>query len=217
MSTWTTSTSDLRKLLADGDTEKLSWRKTVFGNVDGSNKRFKTFEYRRVTDLTTATSPEGIFINNSAVTVASDFQEVGEFELATAPTEGQTIEATYYVQWFTETELENFLQSASYHLGFTSVDNVPPSLRISALQYGAGDAYSNLALRYTRVMGDHYRVNDLPKEYAQRMAESYRALAKDAYDLAQKLRDDYYTRQGQALQPLFANVWGAAPNPQPKE
>ena len=217
---WTTSTEDLRKLLADESNQKLAWRKVVFGDVDGVNKTFKTFEYRRITDFSSSdtAAPLGVFVNGVQIPVATDYPDVGEFVVSQASdvAEGVTIGATYYVQWFLDSELDTYILNGIHQVSMDQVENVPFALRNAVLQYAAGDSYSNLALRYTRVMGDHYRVNDLPREYAQEMAERYRTLAKEAYELAQKLRDDYYTRQGQSLQPLFATVLGAAPNPQPK-
>lgn len=217
MADWLTSESDLRKLLADDPTDKLSWRKTVFGQVDGVNKTFKTFEFRRVTDFTTATTPLGVFVNDAAVTVASDYTDVGQFELSAAPTAGQTINATYYMQWFTDDEVDSYLQSGANWLGFTDTFlQVVPGLRPSVLQYAAGDAYSHLSLRLSRTLSENFKLEDMPKEAVRELISAYRTAAEHAYDQALKRRDEFYTRQGQALQPLFANIIGGATDPQPK-
>lgn len=217
MSTWTTAQSDLRKLLADDATDKLSWRKNVFGQVDGVNKTFKTFEFRRVTDFTTATTPLGVYVNDTLVNVVSDYLEVGQFEASDAPAAGSKIEATYYMQWFTDLEIESYLQSGANWLGFTSTFTaVVPGLRPSNLQYAAGDAYSHLALRLSRTLSENFKLEDMPKEAVRELISAYRTAAEHAYDQALKRRDEFYTRQGQALQPLFANIIGGATDPQPK-
>jgi hypothetical protein len=214
---WTDAALDLRKLLADVGTEKLSWRKPVFGLVNGDNTTFKTFEYRRVTDFTDADIPLGVYVDNAQVSVASDDVTMGEFSLGSAPDEGSTVEATYYMQWFKDDEIETFIQSGANWLGFTTtfLDTLP-GLRPSVLQYAAGDAYSNLALRYTRTLSDHFKLEDMPKDAVREMIAAYRAAATAAYEQALKRRDEFYTRQGQALQPLFASIEGHVSDPQPK-
>src|SRR4051812_40061779 len=102
---WSTAVSDLRRKLADNTTDKLSWRKTVFGQLDGTNHSFKTYERRRVTDFSTIIpsddpGPVGVYVDNIKVQVTSDDVVVGQFVLETAPNNGSRIEATYYNQWF---------------------------------------------------------------------------------------------------------------------
>jgi len=217
MADWSTAQSDLRKLLADDSTDKLSWRKTVFGQVDGTNKTFKTFEFRRVTDFTTAVAPLGVYVNDVLVNVVSDYLEVGQFECSDAPVAGSKIESTYYMQWFTDSEIESYLQSGANWLGYTdSYTKVIGGLRPSVLQYSAGDAYSHLALRLSRTLSENFKLEDMPKEAVRELISAYRTAAEHAYDQALKRRDEFYTRQGQALQPLFANIIGGATDPQPK-
>ena len=64
---WSTSVADLRAWLNDGPTDKLVSRKRCLGRIDGSNKIFKTFEFRRVTDFTTATSPFGVYVGPTQI------------------------------------------------------------------------------------------------------------------------------------------------------
>jgi hypothetical protein len=216
---WTNAVTQLRKRLADNDTDKLSWRKMVFGQVNGTNTIFKTYEWRRVTDFTTAPSDStlGVYVNDIKVAVTDDDLSVGQFTLENAPVEGDTINATYYNQWFIDNELESFLITACQWLGLgEDYTKIPDGLRPGALKYACAEAYQQLALRW-RQMGEMYRVEDLPRQGIQDMINEYSEAAKAMFEDAFKTRDDFYDgRQGQAKQPLFATVIGAAPNPQPK-
>lgn len=216
---WTNAVSDLRRKLADNSSDKLSWRKTVFGVVDGSNTKFKTYEWRRVTDFTTVASDQslGVFVNQAFATVVSDDVVVGQFQLATPPTDGDTLEASYYNQWFIDAELESFLVSSTQIMAFGSdYLQVPEGLRPAALEYACGDAFKQLALRY-RQMGEMYRVEDLPRAGLDKFITEYNEAAQKCYEEATKRRDEFYdSRQGQAKQPLYASILGTAVDPQPK-
>ncbi len=218
---WLTAVSDLRQKLGDNSADKLSWRKTLFGLVDGSNTAFKTYEWRRVTDFTTIASDDtgvlGVYVNNAKVTVASDDVTSGQFLLAVPPVNGDTLEATYYNQWFIDTELETFLRSACNWLGLgDDYTMIEYGLRPGALEYACADAFKQLALRW-RQLGEMYRVEDLPRQGIDQFIKDYNDAAEKDYDLATKKRNEFYdNRQGMALQPLSSNILGTAWNPQPK-
>lgn len=218
---WDTAVDDLRKKLADNSTDKLSWRKTFFGQVDGTNTVFKTYEWRRVTDFsllaTDSSDVVGVYINNQKVMVVSDELTSGQFQLDSAPAQGVTIEATYYNQWFIDSELQTFLRSACNWMAYgDDFTGIVQGLRPAALEYACGDAYQQLALRW-RQMGEMYRVEDLPRESIKSMITEYNDAAKSAYGNATTKRDEFYdTRQGQAMQPLSVSIPGAVWNPQPK-
>lgn len=201
---WLTGQSDLRKFLADGPTDKLSYRKKVVGVQDGVALKFKTFENRRISDLTTAVSPLGVYVDGSLVSVTADALEMGEFTLSVAPTNSQTLEASYYVQWFNDDELDTFLiQAAQWTSLGEDYTNVPVGLRPAVLDYAANLGYKRLALWWARAISETYMYQEVPNKDRFAVVESYNKMAKDHAASAQKLRDDYYSRQGQALQPLF--------------
>lgn len=215
--TWTNAVVDLRTQLSDGPTDKLRYRKRSFDQSNGVNVRFKTFEFRRVTDFTSATDPLGVFVDGVAATVVSDFPEVGEFELDTAPADGSIVESTYYIQWFKDVELQVFLSMAANWLGF--VNNyavIPEGLRPSALKYSMADAYQKLALRYAENLSETYRLEDSMDPKRMEIVSSYREASSDCRKEAETLRDHYYKRQGRALQPLFGNIVGKIQDPMPK-
>ena len=85
---WLTPRQDLRINLSDGPTDRYRFRQRVFGEVNGSNIRFKTFDIRRITDFTVT---PGIFLNGvlqDISYVASDSVFTGEFLVTTAPVDG---------------------------------------------------------------------------------------------------------------------------------
>jgi len=214
---WITATSDLRTLLSDGPTDKIRYRKSVFGQKNGANKRFKTFEPRRVTDLTTATQPFGVFINGSLVATASDDLIVGEFELVTAPVDGDFVEATYYYQWFIDSELAVFLKNAAQWLGKgADITTVPDGLQPAALHHAAQESYHKLALKWSEHMSEMYLLEDAPKDGSKDVLEGYRALAKDFTEKATALRNDFYERQGQSIQPIVTSIIGSVRDVKPQ-
>ena len=217
---WSTALADLRIKLSDNSNDKLRAFKRVFGQVDGTNKRFKTFEFRRVTDFTTASAPLGIYINQvlqTTAAISSDDISSGYFILASAPAVDSVVEATYYIQFFLDTELQTFLRFSSNWLGLgDDYTQVPTGLVPSALHYALGESYGKLAMRFAEHISETYRLEDAPHEDRFKIVDEYKQLAKMARDEAEHFRDEYYKRQGQHLAPLYGLNLGAvrevAPN-----
>jgi hypothetical protein len=211
---WTTSLADLRRLLNDGPTDKLRWRKRILGQMDGVNVSFKTFEMRRVTNFTTATGAAGIYLNNVRVAnadIASDDLEVGEFVLVTAPADGDVLEATYYTQHFLDSELNEFLEESRTWIGASAVVDIADGLRPCALSYAGSRAYQKLIMRYSDPMAATYLMQDMPDESRSSFMESMRNAMKDLKKTAEDNRKQFYTRQDQNEQPLFGVVRGVIP------
>ena len=207
--TWTNPKDDLRILLSDGPTDKPSWKKQCIGNKDGINVYFKTFEFRRVTNLQTSTYPFGVFVNDAQVVVDGDHMESGEFKLHVAPHEGDRVEASYYSQWFTDNELDLFLRMACSSLGLgDSYSGIEQGLRPAALKYASADAYQELSLRFAKMISERYRAEDLPKEQLRTTIDSYAKLSAQIRKDAIQLRDDFYKRQGRAYAPAFGTISG---------
>lgn len=211
--TWTTAKEDLRALLSDGPTDKLRHRKRCFGECNGTNVYFKTLEFRRVSDFTTESFPIGVWKNGTLLPssdIASDVLASGDFELAAAPVDGDVIEASYYAQWFLDSELDVFLKSGSNYLGFDgSVIDIPGGLQPAALHYAAADAYEKMAVRWRDWMSDVYRADDAPKKEDRTQTDDFLALSKAMQEKANFLRKNYYQRNDQAEAPLFGSVVGA--------
>lgn len=208
---WLTSITDIRSLLSDQSNDKFSFRKKVFGVQDGSNKTFKTFEIRRVTDFTSASSGVGVYVNSNYTGVASDDPVTGEFTLLNAPTQKDRIEASYYHQWFNDSQLDSFLRFSSNYIGQgDSYSDTPEGLRPVVLKFATSEAYQELSVRFARMLSEQFRIEDLPKEAIHAAIDSYNKMAENYRDSAEKLLKNFYTRQGQNFAPLFGFVKGKA-------
>lgn len=217
---WTSAVSDLRARLSDGDTDKYNWRKTVFGAVDGANVRFKTFEFRRVTDFS-AVSPTpatGVYVDGTLQVIApgNDFPESGEFILTTAPNQGQAIEASYYSQWFKTDELTVFLVDAANWCGYSgSFDALPGGLQSAALDYCMSLAYQKLALKFAKYYSEMYRVEDSQSEERDRLVAAYETASEKSFETAEKKRKSYYTRADMNEAPASRSLPGAVRRVEP--
>lgn len=217
MSAWITAVTDLRNLLSDNPNDRYNSRKKCFGEINGVNSMFRSFEFRRITNFTTSSLPLGVYVNGSIVPasgVASDFVDTGEFILAAGyiPVDGDVVEASYYSQWFLDTELQNFLGVASTWLVSTTDYTVlPAGLWASALKYSAAEAYLKMAQRWRTFLSEMYRVEDEPKKPGTGPVHDFIEMSETFREEALKSRDEFYKRQGRSLQPLFGSVLGSIP------
>ncbi len=212
----------LRNLIKDNDQDKLCATKAVLGELNGSNKTFKTFEYRRLTDFSSSGTswPLGIYMNGSMLPssgVNRDDPDSGTFELTSAPDDRDSIRASYYYHWFTDVELESFLQNASTWLGQgTNYLNLVDGLNAAALRFAAQEAYVAAAMKYSTRMSEVYKLEDAPSEEILKALDAFRGMAKDFMKSATALRDDYWQRQGQPGAPNVAFSLGSVRDPQPR-
>jgi hypothetical protein len=207
--TLTTATNDLRTLASDGPQDRIRYRTKVFGNQDGVNVTFKTFEQRRVTNFTTPTAPVGIYLNGVLQTCTLDDIITGEFQVPVAPQNSDTLEATYYYQWFFDAELQTFLKNSAQSL-IASADptQIIDGLQPAALHYATAEAYEKMAARWAERASEVYQLQDAPVRGTEGPVKSFLALASAYTAKADKLRDDYYERQGMALSPNFISLSG---------
>lgn len=216
---WATAIADMRLKLSDNPNDKLRAYKRVFGQIDGTNTVFKTFEFRRITDFTLGAVPLGIYKNQVRLNtsdIASDDVTTGYFTLAAAPSGSDVIEATYYVQFFYDAELDGFLRLASNWLGLgNDYTNIAEGLRPAALQYACGEAYQKLAMRFAEHLSETYRLEDAPDANRFKLVDEYKRMGEDCRKEGENLRNQFYTRQGQSLQPLFGVNAGRVRNVEP--
>lgn len=212
----------LRSLIKDNPTDKLCSTKSVIGETNGTNKIFKTFEYRRLTDFSSSGTgfPLGIYLNGNQLSssgVTIDDLPSGTFQMTTPPNDRDSVRATYYYQWFVDSELDSFLQNASQWLGYgASYANMADGLNASALRFAAQEAYLAAAMKYSTRMSEVYKLEDAPSEEILKALAAFKDMADSFMDSAVKLRDDYYTRQGQSLSPLFNLSTGQVTDPTPR-
>lgn len=207
---WLTAKEDLRVLLSDGPTDRYSFRKQVFGDLNGVNVRFKTFDARRVTNFTQTL---GVFLNGSLLdtsALSTDDTYSGEFVLQTAPLDGDVLEASYYTQWFLDAELDNFLRDAAlWTVGTFDVTQMVNGLIPACKKYAAAEAYLKMAVKWKDHLSSGYKVEDAPNPDADSRTNSFLDMSKAFRQEALDARTEYYqTRQGQAFQPLFGSIAG---------
>lgn len=221
---WDTAVIELRSLLNDTPDDRYCYRKKVFGDINGENVSFKTFEFRRVTnffDATSSAAPLGIYLGGVRLdpsVIASDDVLTGEFRLVTAPQDtGLKLEATYYYQWFTDDELSGFLTGASRWLqqgdDFTVISG---GLTQAALYYAAKDALRKMAMRWATRASNTFLLEDAPKKESMEIAATYSTMGAAFEKSGDKYRNDYYTKSGQSLEASFASNWGDASNVTPR-
>jgi hypothetical protein len=218
---WTDPVGDLRTLLSDGVSDKLSAGKKVFGGQNGTNVTFKTFEFRRTTDFSSSAlaSPFGVSINGTllpSTAVIADDLATGFYTLASAyaPSTTAIMTTTYYYQWFLDSELVSFLRLASNWLGQGDDYTITPDgLKTALLKYAMHEAYSKVALKYSIDLSATYRLEDQKDSKATDFVKVYKGFAETELKEAKQYRDDYYTRKGQALAPLFRSVRGNIKTP----
>lgn len=212
----------LRDILFDNASDRLCANKKVIGTIDGTNLIFKTFEYKRTTNFTTAVFPLGLFKDGVQLAlnkITSDDVATGVFKIdsSVVPSGRSAITATYYFQVWVDAELDNYLQNASNWLGYGSTyTNLPDGLNASALDFSAREAYRAAAMKYTQQMSDVYKLEDADVDSMTKAIDTFRSLAKDFMETSKELRDDFYTRQGQSLSPLFNLSLGKVTDPTPR-
>lgn len=217
---WTTALVDLRNLLSDGPMDKYRYRKKVFGQIDGVNTRFKTFEFRRITDFKQDLKPQGVWLNGSILNstdISVDTLQTGDFELSVAPADGSILEASYYIQWFLDSEITIFITTASQWLAVGSdFTTIQEGLRPAALKYAAAEAYQKLALRWSEQSSEGFLLDDAPDEKRMNIVNQYLNASTTLRKDAEAIRDDFYSRSGQQKQPSFGMLMGNVSDPVPK-
>ncbi len=210
--TWTTAQSDLRTALSDNATDKMRYRKTLIGTVDGVNTVFKTLEFRRTTNFITSSAPLGVYVNGVrliSTDITADFQDIGAVDLKVPPANGDRVEATYYLQWFNDDEINQFLRVASNwcNLG-NDFTQIPEGLRPCNLDYAQGEAYQKLALRWSEKLSETFQLEDAIEKDRFAMIDNYAKWGAALKKGAAAARVDFYSRSGQNESPLWGNNVG---------
>lgn len=216
---WTNAVAELRANLSDGPTDRMRWRKKTLGEPSGLE--FKTFEFRRVTNFTTAVAPEGVYVNGSllpASGISADYPEIGAFYLVDPVTAGgMLVEATYYIQFFLDSELDTFLTESAQWLNLGSdYTGIPDGLKPAARSYAMHLAFVKLANRWMERTAEQFRLEDSENPSNEGNTDSYSKLADMYLKEAIKKRNDFYERAGAQLEPNFGSITCGVPDAQPR-
>lgn len=209
-----TAVSDLRAYLNDGPTDRPIKSKQVVGVVNGTNVNFMTFEDRIIeTSLVVTVDYSDVADNDVVVDDAS----MGRFHLRTAPIAGQVVRAHYYFQFFLDGELREAVQLATGEvLNTEDVGGIPIGLKTATLNFGGYFAFNKQAIRWATRMSNRFLLEEEPLEQeTNNRANHFKTLAKNYFDEARIMRDDYYKRHSRGLAPaagmLKANIPPIAP------
>lgn len=226
---WTTAASDLRTMLSDNAKDKHCYRKKVLGDANGTNTRFKTMEFRRIQNFKQtdnlqpdfAAPPLGVWKNGVLLTpadFADDYPPLGDFTLTTAPENTDTLEASYFAQWFNDEEIIQFLRISCnwLALGDDYTTAVGPGLRPAALKYAAAEAYQKLASRWSQMLSEQFLMQDAQEKGRFQIVDAWMKAADQNRKEAYKSRDDFYSRSGQQNVPYASSIQGSVPNPVPQ-
>lgn len=208
--TWTGYIDELRRIVSDGPTDKRTVLKKCIGRSDGTNKQFITFEVRRLTTFNPAPSfPLGVYVDGVSAAVAIDDPVSGIFELAVAPAANKSVEATYYSQWFTDSQITQFMTDAAlFCRAGADANNIDVGLRHAALKYASSEAYQFLSLYWSRQTAEAFKLNDALEKDRFNLIKAYADMSKTFRQEAETIRDDYYSRAGRQKQPLWGFVKG---------
>lgn len=208
---WSDPRGDLRRLLADTDSDHLIKEKKVFGAIDGSNRTFYTFDDRLLASgyQSVCAKPLRLFYDQAEVAASGIHvtdQLRGEFQVMSMPAAGTEVLASYYYQNHLDTELDFYMQQAVLQMNATSTSNVQDGLQQATLQYAASLAYQRLAERWMRRKSEQWMLHDEPaRNAADEASKFYQDMAKQALEMALALRKSFYDlRMDQGRQPAYA-------------
>lgn len=148
MASWDllSAVSSLRSLLGDNATDKAEYKADCQPSPDGVTKRFFVGQPRVVVGSLS------VYLSGveAAVSGTPDYPR-GTFDLEAAPSGSIQVQASYNYQWFTDAELEEFLNAgAAAMLGFESVDdpNIVVMIRPALLDFACYYAYMRKAAEW---------------------------------------------------------------------
>lgn len=152
MAAWDISAaiSSLRSLLGDNSTDKFEFKTNVYPTPDNVTTRFFTGSTRLVSGSLQVYAA-GTLVPSGAPSGIIDIDtEKGSFELARAPSGHIELQASFYYQWFKDTELTEFLTAAANMVGYETVTDgaLPILARGALLDFACYYAYMKKAAEF---------------------------------------------------------------------
>lgn len=187
--------TDLRILANDTPTSNNIRQEVPLGPKDGVNKNFRLQNYPVVAGSAYITQ-DATFRSQSGFTLDAPN---GLLNFTTAPLSTvKVFEADYNFYWFTDVDHTQFLTNGSQSVSAADptlvTDGLVPALLQYALHYFWMRRASQYAHRYSSSGGTAGHSVDA-------VTKAFKALADSAWAAAQKLRDDFYAKQGQQESP----------------
>ena len=218
MGAWATADvarDELRAFLNDGLTDRPVKGKKLVGTANGTNTLFFAFDDRIV-----ESTPPSVFVsvNGVDVTFTLDDPIMGQFTLAAAPAIGNEVRARYYVQYFLDSELDEFLRLATGQiLESRDVTLINDGLAPAALNFAGYFGFTKQAIRWTQRMSEKYLLEDAPlDDGASQRPNHFRQIAQDYQKAARDQRDSYYMRDSRRHAPAWRMFRPVIPQVGPK-
>lgn len=190
----------LRILAQDTPTANLIRQEVPQGAVDGVNTKYRIEHYPVVSGsvyMTVGTS----FRGQTGFTV--DLVN-GIIAYTVAPTAGsKPFECDYNYNWFTDTDHTQFLLSAAQSLGFAAAVDVPTGLNPAMLHYALHHFWERRASAYANKYSSS---GGQAGHSVEVVTKAYKALSDTAMKDADKMRDDFYKKQGRRENPASGVV-----------
>jgi hypothetical protein len=171
--------------------------------TDGTNLRY----FFKFFPLTGKTINKDVFLYVDGVNLSSGYtiDEIkGEITLAVAPI--SSIITDYYFFVFTDEEILSWIQSGVENCGQNNISVLPDvltnAIKLFAFHYGCKAWARKWAEGFIWKFGQE----EVDKD---KISKKYQEMAKDSWDQAIQMRDDYYIRYGQRNAP--SQAYGTIP------
>jgi len=198
---WPTATiTSIRTLVNDTPTSKQARAETPQNTRDSSRKVFQLLHYPIVSGSIYLTT--GSTIRTQAGFTPDYVNGLLTFTSAPTGTESPWY-VDYYWQWLADADYGEFLDMASYDVGFSPTATLPVGLTNAFLNYAAYRFYKAMAAKYA------WRFNSSGGGQGQNVdvvTGNFRKLADEAKAEADSLKLEYYTRHGKREAPAIGTA-----------
>jgi len=154
MAVWDISSavSNLRSLLGDNPSDKYEFKTDVFPTPDGVTRRFFVGQTRLVPD-TLEVYHNGVHLQAVSGAVVDTAKGEFTYEGPDGPIRRGLLQASFYFQWFTDSDLEAFLTEAAQMLNFESPSgDFAIGLRPTLLSWACYNAYMRKAAEFAETV-----------------------------------------------------------------
>jgi len=170
----------------------------ISDQVDGTNKRFRVTNRNIVNSGDGAPADPVFTINGTVYASVTVSKSTGIAVFTAAPAEGAYVLAEYYHVLIVDANYEAWASDAANFVGQTSVTAIPDGLASACHNYIAAMA----AEKMSDLSSWYYSANAGNSSFNKdAIATKFREMMKAKMEIAEKLREDYYTRHGQRNAP----------------
>jgi len=203
MTALATLITELRILANDSPSANYIRGETLKPRPDGTRKNFY-LDYQNIV-------PNSVFITAGAGD--ANYRQTSGFTVDgangivvfdSAPLVGvNPFEADYNYNWFRDADHQEFLVNGSKLIGYPTPESVIAGLASAMLHFGLYFYWLRRAASYAH---KYSSTGGLAAQQVDVVTGNFKSLAKMAWDMGTKFRDDYYKRLGQREAPSSTKV-----------